>query len=139
MFLAQRPQHLSCLSLNLDLSWQGITSPARPASRTSASVIPLQRQRYKVCSPSRPGTVGTSQSYVNDSDKRYQYTTKNPQCQAAIPGSKSRELRMRGDQAMARWNSVILDGLFQIPDHLADQVEPCLPEVFGRHIDSDLV
>jgi hypothetical protein len=34
------------MSPNFDLSWQDITTPARPASRTSDSVIPLHKQRY---------------------------------------------------------------------------------------------
>src|SRR6267143_1654878 len=46
MFFEQRPQHPASFNPNFALSWPGMTMPACPASRTSESVIPLQRQRY---------------------------------------------------------------------------------------------
>ena len=69
MFLAQRPQQPVRLSPNLDLSWQGITQPLRPASRTSDSVIPLHKQTYMTLS-------------IDDYEKHYQYATVPSICQA---------------------------------------------------------
>ncbi|MDH4097385.1 MAG: hypothetical protein OEU87_03630, partial [Nitrospira sp.] len=44
--MAQRPQQPLRVRSNFDLSRQDITIPARPASRTSDSVIPLHKQTY---------------------------------------------------------------------------------------------
>src|SRR5512134_1623688 len=73
MFLEQRPQHPASLRPNLALSWQGITTPARPASLTSESVIPLHKQRYML------GLVHGCVS--NDYEKHYQYATAPVSCQ----------------------------------------------------------
>lgn len=69
MFFAQRPQQPFCLSPNLDFNWQGVTTPARPASRTSDSVIPLHKQIY-ICQP------------ANDYEKHSQYAIGRVLCQA---------------------------------------------------------
>jgi hypothetical protein len=64
MFFAHRPQHPASLSPNRDLIWHGITMPARAASRTSESVIPLHKHRYMSASLVK-----------NDYEKHSQYVT----------------------------------------------------------------
>jgi hypothetical protein len=53
MFLEHRPQQPTSFNPNFALIWQGITIPARPASRTSESVIPLHKHRYMSASLSQ--------------------------------------------------------------------------------------
>jgi hypothetical protein len=73
MFFEHRPQQPDSFNPNFDLSWQAITSPARPAARTSDSVIPLQRQTYM------------SASRLNDDyEKHSQCATEGPFCQVHI-------------------------------------------------------
>ena len=69
IFFAQRPQQPLPLRLNFALRAQGVTCPFRPASRTSDSVIPLQRHTY----------MGTS---MNDYEKHSQYASTWEFCQA---------------------------------------------------------
>lgn len=90
MFLAQRPQQPVRLSPNLDLSWQGITHPVRPASRTSDSVIPLHKQTYTAFS-------------FDDYDKRYQYATEQRICQASLFALYCSSARIRRNGGFNFW------------------------------------
>ncbi len=105
MFLAQRPQQPLFLSPNLDLSWQGITRPARPASRTSDSVIPLHKHTYMA-----PST--------NDYEKHYHDAIVQGFCQALFPqpGARLFVCPLEGKR--------LREGGFQLLNHFADRVEP---------------
>src|SRR6476469_4743891 len=81
MFLEHRPQQPSSLRPNLALIWHGITMPARPALRTSESVIPLHKHRYMDAS-----------LFSNDYEKHSQYATTRRFCQQPATPSLERRL-----------------------------------------------
>jgi hypothetical protein len=73
MFFAHRPQQPASFKPNLALIWHGITQPARPALRTSESVIPLHKHRYMSAS-----------LFKNDYEKHSQYAMCNSFCQQEV-------------------------------------------------------
>jgi hypothetical protein len=103
IFLAQRPQQPVRLSPNLDLSWQGITTPARPASRTSDSVIPLHKQTYM-------------DLLLGDYEKRSQYAIVPSICQASIFSLYSAAKILKRVDQFRIFAQVILDGRGSEPD-----------------------
>src|SRR5215469_5135470 len=78
---------------NSALSWQGMTIPARPASRTSDSLIPLQRQRYISRNSFFLETRCRCNYVGNDYDNRYQLIQIYP-ASLLVSRGQSREIDM---------------------------------------------